>query len=125
MLDFARQFDPQTMHVDPAAARASIYGGLIASGWHTASIMMRLMVDHFISPVSSLGSTGMDEIRWLRPVRPGDRLRARVTILETRRSVRRPNTGVLHQSVEVLNQNGEVVMTSKGVGMYRTRPTAG
>jgi acyl dehydratase len=119
---FARQFDPQPFHLDQAAARSTPYGGLIASGWHTACLMMRMLVDHFISPVASLGSPGIDELRWLAPVRPGDRLRARLTILETRPSSRRPDMGVLTQRVEMINQDDVIVMTCRGTGFYRRRP---
>ena len=118
---FARDFDPQPFHVDKDAARQSVYGGLVASGWHTASAMMRMMVDHFISPKTSMGSPGMDEIRWLKPVRPGDTLRVRVTILSAKRSTSKPDRGVIDQRVEVINQHGDVVMASKGIGMYRCR----
>jgi acyl dehydratase len=118
---FARDFDPQPFHVDKDAARQSVYGGLVASGWHTASAMMRMMVDHFISPKTSMGSPGMDEIRWLKPVRPGDTLRVRVTVLSAKRSTTKPDRGVIDQRVEVINQHGDVVMASKGIGMYRCR----
>jgi len=118
---FARDFDPQPFHVDKDAARQSVYGGLVASGWHTASAMMRMMVDHFISPKTSMGSPGMDEIRWLKPVRPGDTLRVRVTVLSAKQSTNKPDRGVIDQRVEVINQHGDVVMASKGIGMYRCR----
>ena len=121
ILEFARRFDPQPFHVDPQAARDSIYGGLIASGWMTAAVLMRMMVDHFISPASSMGSPGIDELRWLRPVRPGDRLRVRSTVLETRRSQTKPDRGAILALHEVINQDGEVAMTTKGWGLYRCR----
>ncbi len=123
IVEFATRYDPQSFHVDEAAAAKSAFGGLIASGWMTASVMMRLLVDHFISGVASMGSPGIDELRWTRPVRPGDRLRVRVTILETRRSQTRPDRGAILSLDEVLNQDGEVVMTLKGWGIYRTRTT--
>lgn len=122
VLDFARRFDPQPFHVNADAAARSIYGGLIASGWHTAALMMRMMVDHFIPAAASLGSPGMNEIRWLKPVRPGDHLRLRLTITEVTRSRSKPDRGVLQQQVEVLNQHGESVMSCVGMGMYRRRP---
>ena len=84
IVEFATRYDPQPFHVDAQAAKQSIYGGLIASGWMTASCAMRMLVDHYISPIASMGSPGMDEVRWLAPVRPGDRLRMRVTVLESR-----------------------------------------
>lgn len=124
VLDFARRYDPQPFHVDPAAAAHSIYGGLIASGWMTSSIAMRLMVDHYLSPHSSMGSPGIDELRWLRPVRPGDRLRMRVTVLDSRVSQSKPDRGMILLLWEVLNQDRTVVMSMKGWGMYRRRPTA-
>lgn len=124
IVEFARRYDPQAFHVDAAAASASNYGGLIASGWMTAAVLMRMLVDHFISPLSSMGSPGVDEIRWLRPVRPGDRLRARVTVLDARRSQSKPDRGVLQILQEAINQDGETVMTIKGMGLYRCRQPA-
>jgi acyl dehydratase len=121
IVEFAKRYDPQPFHVDPAAGAKTIYGGLIASGWMTGSIMMRLLVDHFISPVASMGSPGIDEVRWHKPVRPGDRLRVRVTVHEKRRSESKPDRGVIRMSQEALNQNGEVVMSYRGMGMYRCR----
>lgn len=124
IIAFARQFDPQPFHVDPEAALHSIYGGLIASGWHTAALMMRMMVDHFIPTASSMGSPGMDQVRWLKPVRPGDRLRVRLTVAEVRPSGSRLDRGVLHQQIAVFNQRDETVMTCFGMGMYRRRPSS-
>jgi acyl dehydratase len=111
VIAFARRFDPQPFHVDPEAAQQTMFGGLIASGWHTASLMMRLIVDHYLSRVASLGSPGIDELRWLQPVRPGDALSVRVTILKTKRSRSKPDRGIIHSFVEVLNQADEVVMS--------------
>jgi acyl dehydratase len=124
ILDFARRFDPQPFHTDPEAAKGSVYGGLIASGWHTASLMMRLFVDHYLSPASSLGSPGVDEMRWLLPVRPGDVLSTRVTVVETRRSRSKPDRGLVRSFVEVLNQEGDVVMSMKGMNLFRCRGNA-
>ena len=93
VIDFAGRYDPQPFHLDEEAARQSIFGGLIASGWMTCGVLMRMLVDDFISPVSSMGSPGVDELRWLKPVRPGDRLRARVTVVDSRRSASRPDRG--------------------------------
>lgn len=121
VIDFARRYDPQPFHVDREAARQTIYGGLIASGWMTAAVAMRLLVDHYISPLSSMGSPGIDELRWLRPVRPGDRLRLRVTVVETRRSQSKPDRGMIQILQEMMNQNDETVMTIRGWGMYRCR----
>lgn len=121
---FARRFDPQPFHVDAAAAARGPFGGLIASGWHTASLMMRLFVDHYLSHVASLGSPGVDELRWVRPVRPGDSLRVRCAVLEARRSRSKPDRGIVRTLVEVLNQHGEVVMSLKALNMLRCRETA-
>lgn len=122
IVDFARRFDPQPFHLDAEAGAKTHFGGLVASGWHTASLMMRMLVQHFIPRASSLGSPGIDELRWLRPVRPGDRLRARLTVIEVKPSRSKPDRGVLHQRTEVLNQHGETVMTCLGMGMYLRAP---
>ena len=122
IIEFASRFDPQPFHIDPAAAGDSIFGGLIASGWHTGSVVMRLMVDHYLTPESSLGSPGVDEIRWIVPVRPGDRLRVRSTVLDTEPSRSKPDRGIVHSRTEVLNQNDQMVMTLKGMAMIRRRP---
>ena len=121
IVDFAKRYDPQPFHVDHDAAASSIYGGLIASGWLTGSIVMRLLVDHFISPLSSMGSPGVDEIRWTKPVRPGDRLKLRVTVVETRRSQSKPDRGIVQVQEEAINQDGETVMSIRGMGLYRCR----
>jgi acyl dehydratase len=123
IITFASRYDPQAFHIDPVAAKDSSFGGLVASGWMTGSITMRLMVEHFISPVSSMGSPGLDDIRWLRPVRPGDRLSVRTTVLEARRSQSKPDRGVIQVLWETLNQQGDLVMSMKGYGMYRCRTT--
>ena len=122
IIGFAREYDPQPFHTDPEAARTSIFGGLIASGWNTAAIMMRQLVDHYVSAESSLGSPGVDELRWTQPVRPGDRLRVRVTVVETVKSRSKPDRGVVRGLTEVLNQRGEVVMSMQGMTMHRVRP---
>ena len=121
IIEFARRFDPQPFHTDSEKAKQSAFGGLIASGWHTASLAMRLLVDHYVSPVASLGSPGVDEIRWRKPVRPGDTLSVRVTVVESRVSRSKPDRGTIRSYVEVLNQNHEVVMTWKGIGIVRCR----
>jgi acyl dehydratase len=127
IIAFARQYDPQAMHTDPAAARSGRFGGLIASGWHTTALMMRLFVTNFLSPASSVASPGIDELRWLRPVRPGDELRLRVTVIEARRSRSRPGEGIVRSLIEVLNQDDAVVMSLKPVSLIACRPrqTAG
>jgi len=122
IIDFARRYDPQAMHTDPEAAAGGRFGGLIASGWHTAALMMRLFATNFLSPESSVASPGIDELRWHRPVRPGDELSLRMTVLEARRSRSRPGEGVVRSLVEVLNQRGEVVMSLKPISLIACRP---
>ena len=124
LVDFARRYDPQPFHIDAEAAARSPYGGLITSGWHTCAIMMRMMVDHFVSSVASLGSPGVDEVRWIKPVRPGDTLRVRITVLEARVSRSKPDRGLVHSGIEVLNQDDVVVMTMKTLGFFLRRDTA-
>jgi len=122
MLAFARQYDPQPFHLDDEAARRSIYGGLIGSGWLTVAVMMRLLWDTLLKDAVSLGSPGSDELRWLKPVRPGDTLRARFTIVEAIPSRSKPDRGVLNTFTEMVNQHDEVVMTMRGLGMFGRRP---
>lgn len=124
ILAFARDFDPQPFHVDEAAAKKSIYGGIIASGWHTTSILMRLMVDGLLSRSASMGSPGVDQIRWLLPVRPGDTLSARGVTTEVIPSQQKPDRGVVNSTYEVYNQKGEKVMTMQGMCMFKRRPAA-
>ena len=121
IIDFATRFDPQPFHVDKAAAAKSIYGGIIASGWHTCSMMMRVMVDGFLKDAASLGSPGVDEVRWLKPVRGGDTLTVTTTALESRPSSSRPDRGVIATVWEAKNQHGELVATVKGMGMFLRR----
>lgn len=122
IIAFARQFDPQPFHIDPAQAKESVFGGIIASGWHTASLFMRLLVDNFLRETVSLGSPGLDEVRWLQPLRPGDTLRARFTILEARASKSRAEMGILRSHSELFNQRDELVMTVIGVHLIGRRP---
>lgn len=122
IIDFATRFDPQPFHVDPTAAAGTMFGGIIASGWHTCAMCMRLMVDGVLADSSSLGSPGMEQIRWLAPVRPGDRLTARSTVEEARPSSSKPDRGVVTLTTEMENQDGVVVMTMRGMGMYARRP---
>ncbi len=117
---FAAQWDPQPFHIDESAAKASIFGGLVASGWHTACIAMRLAVDGIVREVANLGSPGVDEIRWLVPVRPGDTLTLSVQIVEKEPSSR-PDRGKVKIRHELRNQKGEVVMTMVGRGIVRRR----
>jgi acyl dehydratase len=122
VIAFARRFDPQTFHVDPDAAKLTQFGGLIASGWHSAAMTMRLIVEHYLTNVASLASPGVDELRWLKPVRPGDTLSVRVTVLESRPSKSKPDRGVVTSLVEVFNQVDDLVMTFKCVNIIGRRP---
>jgi acyl dehydratase len=121
IIEFARRFDPQYIHVDPERAVQGPFAGLIASGWHTAALMMRLIVDNFLPKSASLGSPGIDELRWLRPVRPGDVLRVRVSVLDATRSRSKPDRGVVRTLMEVLNQHGDVVMSLKAMNIISSR----
>ena len=121
VLDFGRRFVPLAYHVDKQAAKKSIYGGVIASGWHTAVLMMRVYTENYLSSVANLGSPGGDELRWDKPVFPGDVLSVRATVLETRRSESRPDRGIVRTFIEVLNQKQDVVMTMKMVNFVRCR----
>ncbi len=118
---FAREFDPQPFHVEEDAAAGSPFGGLIASGWHTATIFMRLYVDSLLSRAASMGSPGIDELRWLKPVRPGDTLHARLIILDATSSGRHPGRGTVQLRAEMRNQRGEEVMTFTGRGLFARR----
>jgi acyl dehydratase len=124
MLDFARKFDPQPIHVDPDFAAGGPFGGLIASGWHTAGIMMRLLADHYLSRVASLASPGLDELRWPAPVRPGDSLRLRATVVEARRSRSKPDRGLVRTQSELINQNDEVVLRVTAMNIIGARTPA-
>jgi acyl dehydratase len=124
VLDFGRRFDPQPFHTSHETARETEYGGLIASGWHTAALMMRLYADHYLSRVATLVSPGVDELRWLLPVRPGDELSIRVAVLEARPSRSRPDRGIVRSRVEVLNQRRETVMTVTASNFMLRRPSA-
>ena len=111
ILAFAAEFDPQPMHADEEAARATMLGGLVASGWHTCALAMRMMADGFVVASASMGSPGVDEVRWLRPVRPGDSLTLRSTVIETRPSASRPGMGFIKFRHEMLDQADNCVMT--------------
>ena len=122
MLAFAREYDPQPMHVDPKAATSTLYGGLIASGWHTGALFMRMLVRHLIAGTSSMGSPGMEELRWPAPVRPGDTLTGKIEVLDTRVSNSRPNMGIVRWRGELRNQRGQVVMSAIGTNFFGRRP---
>lgn len=118
---FAREYDPQVFHTDPEAAKATPFGGLIASGWQTCGVMMRLMCDGYLVESACLGSPGLEELRWLKPVRPGDALRLRAEALEQTPSQTQPNRGTVKFRWEVLNQNDEVVCAIVGRQLFRRR----
>ncbi len=122
ILAFAREFDPQPFHMDEEAAAASPYGGLIASGWHTVAMWMRLYVDAVLADSSSLGSPGVEELRWLLPVRPGDTLSGRAKIIWAKPSERHANRGTIFAESELSNQDGEVVMRLRARGLFGRRP---
>jgi len=122
ILAFAREFDPQPFHTDEEAATRSIYGGLLASGWHTGSLLMRILYDGLLKDTASLGSPGIDELRWLEPVRPGDTLTARMTIVEAIPSRSKPDRGLIRSLMEMRNQYGRVVLTIRGLSLLGRRP---
>ena len=121
ILEYARRYDPQPFHVDEAAAKESIYGGLIASGWQTVSLVMRMICDAYLLEAASLGSPGVNEVRWLKPVRPGDTIRLRMRVLESKPSTSKPDRGTVLHRWEVFNQKDELVLTMEGYGMFRRR----
>jgi acyl dehydratase len=124
IIAFARQYDPQYFHVDPARAKESIFGGLVASGWHTASMVMRLWVDAIVSKTVSMGSPGVEDLRWPAPVRPGDTLTSRAVVLETRPSKSRPEMGLVRWRAETSNQREELVFTMTGTSFIGRRPSS-
>jgi acyl dehydratase len=121
ILAFARQFDPQPFHLDPEAAKDSVFGGLIASGWHTGAMWMRLYVDAMLDGSSAMGSPGIEELRWLAPVRPGDTLTGRLTVLDVTPSATRPDRGTVRIRGEMLNQDGVTVMAMTSRGHFGRR----
>ncbi|TXC67195.1 MaoC family dehydratase [Piscinibacter aquaticus] len=123
VIAFAAEFDPQPFHLDDEAAEASLFGRLSASGWHTCAMTMRMICDDHLLDAASLGSPGIDSLRWTKPVYPGDTLSVRLEVLEARPMGSRPEVGLLRQRWQVLNQQREVVMTMEGWGMIRRRPT--
>ena len=122
VLAFASEFDPQPFHLDDEAAEASLFGRLSASGWHTCAMTMRMICDDHLLEAASLGSPGIDSLRWTRPVYPGDTLRVRLEVLEARPMGSRPDVGLVRSRWQVMNQNDEVVLTMEGWGMFRRRP---
>jgi acyl dehydratase len=122
IIEFASRFDPQPFHVDVDAAARSIYGGVIASGWHTCSMMMRMVVDGLMAKSSSMGSPGLDGVRWLAPVRAGDTLNVRYLTTQVKASNSKPDRGVVWSKWVAINQHGETVCTVEGMGMFARRP---
>lgn len=122
--DFARQFDPQPFHIDEAAGQRSIFGNLCASGWHTCALAMKLTVENFLNESSSMGSPGLENLRWLKPVYPDDTLRLQQTIVESRPLRTRPDTGMVRSVWDMFNQHGEKVLHMEGYGMFRRRHPA-
>ena len=118
---FAQEYDPQPYHTDETAAKATPFGGLIASGWHTCSVAMRLMCDGYLLESSCIGSPGLEELRWLKPVRPDDTLRLRATVLEQTASRTQPSRGTVKFCWDVLNQNDDVVCRMIGRQHYLRR----
>jgi acyl dehydratase len=125
IIDFATQFDPQPFHVDREAAAGSIYGGVIASGWHTCSMMMRIVVDNFMAASSSMGSPGLDKVRWLLPVRGGDTLTVSYLTTAVKGSASKADRGVVWSTWRAVNQHGEEVCIIEGMGMFKRRPKEG
>jgi acyl dehydratase len=124
IVEFASRYDPQPFHLDEAAARDSLFGGLCASGWHTCALTMRMICDGYLYRTASLGSPGIDGLRWTHPVYPGDTLSVRMTVLQARPMASRPGTGLTQNRWEVRNQHDRIVMTMEGWGMLRCRPAA-
>jgi acyl dehydratase len=122
--EFASQFDPQPFHVDELAGRRSIFGNLCASGWHTCALAMKLTVENFLNESSSMGSPGLENLRWLKPVYPGDTLTLKHSIVESRPLRTRRDTGLVRAVWEMFNQNGEKVMQMEGYGMFGRRTPA-
>lgn len=125
ILEFAGKYDPQPFHVDEEAARRSPFRGLVASGWHTCALAMRMACDAFLLDTATAGSPGMENVRWVKPVRPGDTLRVRLRVVEARPMKSRPNLGLVRQAFEVLNQQGDVVLTMEGTTMMFRRGAGG
>jgi acyl dehydratase len=122
VIEFAKHWDPQRFHVDPQAAKETPYGGLIASGWHTGCVLMRMMCDAYLSESSCIGSPGIDEWRFALPVRPGDALRYRATVLESRVSTSKPERGIVKFRWELLNQHDELAVSMVGTQFFLRRP---
>lgn len=122
IMEFARRYDPQSIHTDPDAAATGPFGGLIASGWQTAALMMRLFADNYLTSVASLASPGIDELRWVRPLRPDDRLTLVCETIGVRASTSKPDRGVLTTAVTLLNHDDDPVLTATALNMVARRP---
>jgi len=122
IIAFAREFDPQPFHVDEEAGGKSLFGSLCASGWHTVAMTMRMMCDEYLLDAASLGSPGVENLKWLKPVYPGDTLRVRLEVIEARPMASRPHVGLVRSRWEVRNQRAETVLTMEGWGMFGRRP---
>ena len=123
IIEFAQRYDPQPFHVDPVEAGRSIYGGVIASGWHTGALTMRLLVENYVSTVASLGAPGIETLRWPAPVRPGDTLTVTVEVLEARVSRSKPDRGIVRSEVRTSNQKGVQVMGLVSANFFLRRST--
>jgi len=121
IVEFAKRYDPQAIHMDAVSAAAGPFGGLIASGWHTVCAVMRELVDKYLAAGAALASPGIDELRWQKPVRPGDSLHVRVTVVGANRSRSKPDRGLVRTSIEAINQHGEVVMSMTAMNLIRCR----
>jgi acyl dehydratase len=124
IVEFARRYDPQPFHLDEAAARESLFGGLCASGWQTCALAMRMMCDAYLNESASLGSPGVDKLRWTAPVYPGDTLHVRMTVIASRPMASKPEVGLMQSHWDVMNQDGRTVLTMEGWGMMRRRHAA-
>ena len=122
IMEFARRYDPQSIHTDPEAAAEGPFGGLIASGWQTAALMMRLFADNYLTSVASLASPGIDELRWVRPLRPDDKLTLLCETTGVRASRTKPDRGILTTDVTLLNQDDEPILTATAMNMVARRP---
>jgi acyl dehydratase len=125
IIAFAKEYDPQPFHTDPVGAADGPFGGVIASGWHTISLTMRQLVDHWVSPESSLGAAGVDEIRWPKPVRPGDTLHVRASVLDARRSKSKPDRGIIRSLCEVTDSGGATVLRLIAINFVLARDPEG
>ncbi len=125
IVEFAKRFDPQPIHTDPGFAANGPFSGLIASGWHSAGILMRMFADHYLSRVASLASPGVDELRWPAPVRPGDALRLQTAIVEARMSRSKSDRGLIRTKANLINQDDQIVLHLTAMNILRSRGAGG